>query len=61
EPEGYNPKKSRDRVNMIYDTLLEIFDKSEREGKPPNIVADEIAEYKLKQQIGKRTSPIKFG
>lgn len=56
--DGYDPKTARDRVNNIYDTLLTIFDKSEREHKPTSKVADEIAEYKLKHLISKRTEPI---
>lgn len=60
EPKGYNPRKSRDRVNRIYDTLLEVFIRSEETGKPTNVVANELAEHKLKLQIGKRMAPIKF-
>jgi leucine dehydrogenase len=57
---GYNPKKSRDKVNKIYDTLMEVFEKSKKEGKPTNLIADELAEYKLKHGIGKRKTPIRF-
>lgn len=60
DPGGYNPKKSRDRVNHIYDILLQVLDKSEVENKPTNEVADAIAEYKLTHGIGKRTHPIIF-
>jgi len=60
DPEGYNPKKARDKVNHIYDTLLLIFERAEKEGKPTNQVADEIAEEKLKHFIGKRLTPISF-
>jgi leucine dehydrogenase len=60
DPEGYNPKKSRDRVNHIYDILLQVLDKAELEKKPTNVIADEIAEYKLKHGIGKRQQPINF-
>ena len=44
EPGGYNPKVSRDKVNRIYDHLLQIFRKAEAENKTPSAVADEIAE-----------------
>ncbi|MFQ5729359.1 MAG: Glu/Leu/Phe/Val dehydrogenase family protein, partial [Waddliaceae bacterium] len=60
EPEGYNPIKSLDKVNKIYDMLLEIFEKSEISRKPTNLIADELAEYKLINKIGKRTTPIQF-
>lgn len=60
EPNGYNPRLSRDKVNRIYDTLLELFDTAEREGKPTNLVADELAQYKLEHMVGKRKVPIPF-
>lgn len=58
DPNGYDPKIARDRVNHIYDTLLEIFDKSEKDKKPTSQVADELAEYKLQHLVGKRTHNI---
>lgn len=58
--EGYDPKISRDHVNQIFDSLLSIFNKSEIEKKPTNIVADELAEHKLQNKIGKRMEPIHF-
>lgn len=57
---GYDPKKSRDKAERIYDILTMIFEKSEKEGKPTHRVADELAEYKLTHQIGKRTHSISF-
>lgn len=60
DPTGYNPKKSRDRVNHIYDILLQVLDRAEMENKPTNEIADEIAEYKLAHGIGKRQEPILF-
>lgn len=60
DPEGYNPKRVRDKVNHIHDLLLEVFNRSERERKPTNQVADEIAEYNLAHGVGKRTQPIVF-
>ncbi len=58
DAKGYDPKIARDRVN--HDTLLMIFDKMDREHKPANIIADELAEHKLECFIGKRTDPIVF-
>lgn len=60
-PGGYHPVESRERVNKIYDTLLEVFAMSESEGKATSVVADTLAEYKLKHEIGKRVHPIHFG
>jgi leucine dehydrogenase len=57
---GYNPIRVRDKVNRIYTLLMEVFNRSERERKPPNQVADELAEYNLLNGIGKRTQPINF-
>jgi leucine dehydrogenase len=59
-PTGYDPKTARDKVNHIYDSLMLIFEQAQREHKPTNQVADELAEFKLKQQIGKRMHPIQF-
>jgi leucine dehydrogenase len=60
EPEGYDPKAARDKVNQIYDTLMTIFDLAEKEHKPTNQIADALAEYKLQHLIGKREYPIQF-
>jgi leucine dehydrogenase len=60
DPEGYNPKMARNRVNHIFDVLLQIFEKSEREHKATNHIADELAEHNIAHQIGKRTQPIYF-
>jgi leucine dehydrogenase len=60
DPDGYNPKRVRDKVNHIYDLLLEVFNRSERERKPPHQVADEIAEYNIAHEVGKRLLPIAF-
>jgi len=60
ESEGYNPRFARDKVNHIYDILMEIFKKSEEEHLPTNVVADLIAEYNLTNLIGKRKSKINF-
>ncbi len=58
--DGYNPCRSRDRVNKIYDTLLEIFVHSEVEDKTPNRCAIDIAKQKIMHRIGKRNQPIEF-
>jgi leucine dehydrogenase len=55
---GYNPKTARDKVDRIYDRLLTLFNKAEMTSKPPSQLADELAEYNLKNKIGARTRPI---
>lgn len=57
---GYNPTHARDRVNHIYDILMNIFRKSETDHMPTNLVADLIAEHNLDRKIGKRKHPIIF-
>jgi leucine dehydrogenase len=60
ERNGYDPKRSRDQVDKIYDTLLEIFVRSEVEDKTPNQIAIEIANQKLLHKVGRREQPIEF-
>lgn len=60
DPEGYNPTKVRDKVNQIYELLIEVFNRSERERKPPSQVAEEIAEFNIAHEVGKRKQPINF-
>ncbi|MCB1149564.1 MAG: leucine dehydrogenase [Chlamydiia bacterium] len=60
EPGGYQPKQVLHKVDRIYDTLLAIFETARLEKKTTNEVAMELAEYKLKNLIGKRTAPIRF-
>lgn len=57
---GYDPVASRDKVDTIYDILLNIFDRAEKIHKPTNVVADEIAEHNLKNLIGQRRKTINF-
>lgn len=59
-PLGYDAKIVRSKVNQIYDTLLEIFHKSELEKKSTLEIANDIAQYNLKNKIGKRLEPINF-
>ncbi|MCB1112940.1 MAG: Glu/Leu/Phe/Val dehydrogenase [Chlamydiales bacterium] len=59
-PGGYNSRKSRDKVNHIYDTLLLVFNKAEQENKTTSQIANELAEYNLNHKYGKRMEPIAF-
>lgn len=58
--EGYDPKSSLEKVNHIYETLLHLFETADAQKKPTNIVADELAEYNLKNLIGARKEQIVF-
>ncbi len=59
-PEGYDPKLARDKVNVIYDTLQEIFHKAKAEKKSTDQVAIELALYNLTHKIGKREGGLTF-
>lgn len=60
DPNGYNPKVARDKVNHIYDILLSIFEKGKKEGRSTSEIADEMALYNIQHLVGKRNSPILF-
>lgn len=60
DPKGYDPQVARDKVDRIYDRLLVLIEKAEKENKPPELIAVQIAEYNLKHHIGKRAIPIIF-
>ena len=60
DPIGYQPKLAWQRVDQIYNRLLEIFIHANNEGKSTSQVADEIAEYNLLHKIGQRQTPINF-
>jgi len=57
---GYDPRIARDRVNAIYDTLLDIFKISHRTGEPTSALADALAEENLRNLVGRRQKPILF-
>ena len=44
---GYEPEKVRAHVETIGDTLSEIFTRSDREGRPTGIIANELAEERF--------------
>ena len=44
---GYDAKKSRDKTMEIYDTILEIADRSAKTGTPTYLIADMMVEEKL--------------
>lgn len=54
EKDPYNPQKALVGINAIYDTLLDIFDMSEKENLSTHDTAIKLAEYRIKHGIGKR-------
>jgi leucine dehydrogenase len=46
---GYDAKKARDNTLAIYDTILEIADRSAKTGTPTYLIADMMVEEKLAQ------------
>ncbi len=48
-PDGYNPNSARDRIDHLYDVLLEVFEKASLERISTSQAADEIAEKNLQQ------------
>jgi leucine dehydrogenase len=47
EVKGYDEAPVRARVNGIYDTILEVLDRAEREGVSSHVIADRMAEERL--------------
>lgn len=60
EKEGYNPFVARNLVDGVYHSLLTIFKLAGEKNIPTNLVANELAEYNLEQEIGKRNKEIVF-
>jgi leucine dehydrogenase len=60
DPGGYNPKRALEKTNKIYETLLSVYEQSQKENCSTLEVADRMAEYNLKQGIGKREQPVRF-
>jgi leucine dehydrogenase len=54
EVKGYDGAKAREGTLKIYDTMLEIFDRSKRLGAPTHKVADMLVEEKLAHANAKR-------
>ena len=60
EPEGYNPLKSRDKIDTIYDQLLTIYSIAKKNKCSTHQAAVELASYRLSYGIGKRGSELVF-
>ncbi len=59
-PGGYQAHVAREKTGKIYETLTDIYTQSQSEQKPTDSVAEEMAEYKIKNKIGRRTIPLDF-
>lgn len=59
-PQGYSPVSSLEKVNALYDLLLEIFDSSEKNGISTHQTAVDLGDYRLKHKIGARTEELYF-
>lgn len=49
EAGGFNKKRVLKRIGMIKDTLLSVFERSEREGIPSYLIADSIARERIEK------------
>lgn len=58
EAEGYRPNAGREKIENIYNTLMNIFRISEQKNISTSQTANDLAEYKLKEKIGKRRGRI---
>jgi leucine dehydrogenase len=47
EHEGYDEKRALAKADGIYDTMKEIFQRARQSGKPPFVVADQLAEERM--------------
>ncbi|NGX34445.1 MAG: Leucine dehydrogenase [Candidatus Anoxychlamydiales bacterium] len=60
EKMGYCPIKSRDRIDNIYTSLLEIFKIADENNITTNEAAIKLAQFKIKSGIGKRLEKLYF-
>lgn len=57
---GYDPVKAREMTHNIYNTLISIYEISEKNKISTGKAAVELAEYNIKNKIGMRTEPVYF-
>lgn len=60
EEEGYNPIKSREKIDKLYDQLIRLFEISEQNNCSTHQAALSLADYRLKYGIGKRQIPPRY-
>ncbi len=57
---GYCPKRSRDKIDSIYTSVLEIFKIADENDITTNAAAIKLAQFKMKSGIGKRSDKLYF-
>lgn len=57
---GYCAKEAREHVDKIYDILLDVYDRADRESKTTHLIAEEMAEENLKNRFHARKEKINF-
>lgn len=60
EPAGYNPVSARNKIHLIYDQLMVIFDIAEQNSYSTHQAAVSLGDYRLKYRIGRRVEPACF-
>ncbi len=60
EEEGYHPVSAHQKIHRIYDTILAIYEISDRGGESTDSAAISLADYRIKYGIGKRVIPPTF-
>ncbi|RKN39530.1 Leu/Phe/Val dehydrogenase [Streptomyces hoynatensis] len=53
ELNGFDFARAKAKVEKIFDTTLEIFDRAQTEGVPPAVAADRVAEHRMAQAAGR--------
>ncbi len=51
ESENYNAEQVKARISKIYDTLLEVFQRAQKQGLPTSSIADQLAEERFQNKI----------
>ena len=59
-PEGYHAEQARDQVDLIYNTLVELFERTGHEGRSTVEIALDLARTNIQNGIGKRKTPIVY-
>lgn len=59
-PGGYSPTSARAKIHDLYDQLLETFDRAEKENLSTHAAAVSLGDFRIKNQIGKRTTAPHF-
>ncbi|MFA6118328.1 MAG: Glu/Leu/Phe/Val dehydrogenase dimerization domain-containing protein [Parachlamydiales bacterium] len=60
DKEGYHPKRPKEKIDKIYDMILEIYNISEKNDISTNQAAIKLAQFKIESGIGKRKDRLYF-